>query len=320
MKYLDPKNDLIFKKIFGEHPHILKSFLNSMLPLAVGQEIVELEYMSPDVIPPTFLEKFSCVDVRCKDNRGRQFLVEMQMNWTTAFKQRVLFNASKAYVTQTTPGVAFTTLKPVYALNLINENYLPNTTEHYHHYAIVSYQDTDERLEGLEFVFVELQKFKAKNITEKKLQVLWLRFLTEINESTAEIDKALFEQPEIKDAIAFLEATSLTKEEQLLYEKNWDRISSEKTFLTEAREEGKAEGEQIGIEKGEKIGIEKGEKIGFEKGLYIKSCKTAFRCFRKGMSDEETAEFVELPIEIIIKLRPLLEKYADNAEAHLDEV
>jgi hypothetical protein len=30
MKYLDPKNDLIFKKIFGEHPDILMSFLNSM--------------------------------------------------------------------------------------------------------------------------------------------------------------------------------------------------------------------------------------------------------------------------------------------------
>jgi hypothetical protein len=33
MKYLDPKNDLTFKKIFGQHPHLLKSFLNAMLPL-----------------------------------------------------------------------------------------------------------------------------------------------------------------------------------------------------------------------------------------------------------------------------------------------
>jgi len=104
MKYLDPKNDVIFKKIFGQHPNILMSFLNSMLPLPEGQQIVELEYISPEMIPETFLEKFTSVDVRCKDNKGRQFLVEMQMNWTTAFKQRVLFNASKAYVTQTEKG------------------------------------------------------------------------------------------------------------------------------------------------------------------------------------------------------------------------
>jgi len=104
IKYLDPKNDVIFKKIFGQHPNILMSFLNSMLPLPEGQQIVELEYISPEMIPETFLEKFTSVDVRCKDNKGRQFLVEMQMNWTTAFKQRVLFNASKAYVTQTEKG------------------------------------------------------------------------------------------------------------------------------------------------------------------------------------------------------------------------
>jgi predicted transposase/invertase (TIGR01784 family) len=95
MKYLDPKNDVIFKKIFGQHPNILRSFLNSMLPLPERQEIVELEYLSSEMIPETYLEKFTSVDVRCKDKTGRQFLVEMQMNWTTAFKQRVLFNALK---------------------------------------------------------------------------------------------------------------------------------------------------------------------------------------------------------------------------------
>lgn len=155
MKYLDPKNDLIFKKVFGEHPDILRSFLNSMLPLAEGQEIVELEYLSPEMVPETFLEKFTSVDVRCKDNYGRQFLVEMQMNWTTAFKQRVLFNASKAYVTQSNKGTEFKSLKPVYALNLINENYLPESPGYYHHYAVVHLKDSNERLNGLEFVFIE---------------------------------------------------------------------------------------------------------------------------------------------------------------------
>ena len=27
--YLDPKHDLVFKKIFGERPHLLISFLNA---------------------------------------------------------------------------------------------------------------------------------------------------------------------------------------------------------------------------------------------------------------------------------------------------
>ena len=257
MKYLDPKNDVIFKKIFGQHPNILRSFLNSMLPLSEGQEILELEYLSPELVPETFLEKFTSVDVRCKDNFGRQFLVEMQMNWTTAFKQRVLFNASKAYVTQTEKGFKYSHLKPVYALNLINQNYLPNSPDYYHHYAVVHLQDSNERLDGLEFVFIELQKFKSKNITDKKLQVLWLRFLTEINEQADNIDADLLSNPEIKQAVNFVHEASLSKEEKALYDKNWDRISSEKTILNETFSEGKLEGKAEGIIEGELLGIRK---------------------------------------------------------------
>ena len=65
MKFLDPKNDLLFKKIFGGRPVILKNFLNAMLPLPEGKEIVSLEYLTPEMIPDTYLEKFTSVDVRC---------------------------------------------------------------------------------------------------------------------------------------------------------------------------------------------------------------------------------------------------------------
>ena len=41
-RYLDPKADIVFKKIFGDHPHLLISFLNAVLPLEPDQLIVEL--------------------------------------------------------------------------------------------------------------------------------------------------------------------------------------------------------------------------------------------------------------------------------------
>ncbi|MDR2448927.1 MAG: Rpn family recombination-promoting nuclease/putative transposase, partial [Prevotellaceae bacterium] len=91
--YLDPKNDLIFKRIFGEHKHLCKSLLNSMLPLETSQQIVDLEYQQPELVPEIPALKDSIVDVHCTDNRGRKFIVEMQMYWTDSFKSRVLFNA-----------------------------------------------------------------------------------------------------------------------------------------------------------------------------------------------------------------------------------
>ena len=174
MRYLDPKNDLTFRKVFGEHPLLLKSFLNAMLPLEVP--IKNLEYLPADLVPVLPLLKSSIVDVRCIDDNDRQFVVEMQMLWTDSFKSRVLFNASKAYVRQLDKAINYQELQPVYALSLVNEIFEHEMKEFYHHYKIVHLADSKKVLKGLEFVFVEIPKFKASNYNEKRLQVLWLSF------------------------------------------------------------------------------------------------------------------------------------------------
>ena len=171
VKYLDPKNDLTFRKIFGEHPKIMKSFLNSILPLKEGQQIVELSYLEPELIPELPSLKRSIVDVNCIDNIGRQFIVEMQMYWTSAFKQRMLFNGSKAYVRQLKKKEKYTELKSVYGLSLVDDIYLPQHKDiYYHHYQFVHTEINQEIIQGLEFVFVELPKFKSRNITDKKIK------------------------------------------------------------------------------------------------------------------------------------------------------
>ncbi|MDR3133763.1 MAG: Rpn family recombination-promoting nuclease/putative transposase, partial [Prevotellaceae bacterium] len=63
-RYLDPKNDLTFKRIFGEHPDLLISFLNALMPLAPGQLIESLAYLSPEQVPENPAKKNSIVDVR----------------------------------------------------------------------------------------------------------------------------------------------------------------------------------------------------------------------------------------------------------------
>jgi predicted transposase/invertase (TIGR01784 family) len=97
-RYLDPKNDFVFKRIFGEHKDLLMSFLNALMPLDPGQEIEDVEYLHPEIVPENPAKKLSIVDVRCIDNYGRQFIVEMQVLWTDSFYSRMVFNASKAYV------------------------------------------------------------------------------------------------------------------------------------------------------------------------------------------------------------------------------
>ena len=40
-KYLDPKADVTFKKVFGEHKNLVISLLNALLPLDEGKKVEE---------------------------------------------------------------------------------------------------------------------------------------------------------------------------------------------------------------------------------------------------------------------------------------
>ena len=143
-------------------------------------------------MPETYVGKNSIVDVRCRDVKGRQFIVEMQMLWTEAFKQRVLFNASKAFVRQLDKKRKYELLQPVYSLNLVNETFMKDYPDEFiHNYSVVHELHSDEIIEGLHFTFVELPKFQAHSLKEKKMAVLWLRFLTEIDEQTKQAPQEL---------------------------------------------------------------------------------------------------------------------------------
>lgn len=246
IKYLDPKADLTFKKIFAGHPDLLISLLNALLPLKRGQKNKSIEYLPTELVPVDPLHKDTIVDVRCKDIEGRQFVVEMQMAWTDAFKQRVLFNASKAYVSQAEMGYKYEDLQPVYSLNLVNEIFEKNVKEYIHNYHIVHDKYTKKVIEGLCCIFIELPKFRPHTMKEKRMTILWLRFLTQINDKTQEVPVDLLNDPEISKALEEVKISAFTDEELRAYDKFWDRVSSEKTLMEGRYDEGKKQGMKVG--------------------------------------------------------------------------
>ena len=230
-KYLDPRADLTFKKVFGEHKNLVISLLNALLPLKGDERVESIEYWPADQIPErTEAEKYSIVDVCCKDNKQREFIVEMQMTWTESFKKRVLLNASKAYVAQTSKGMKYKNLQPVYALNFVNATFMKDVDDYYHYYHLVHDKYTDKVIDGLHLIFVELKKFKPQTISERKMQVLWLRFLTEINDETREVPTELLENAEVSEALEIVERAAFTDAEMRAYDKFWDGISSLRTI------------------------------------------------------------------------------------------
>jgi predicted transposase/invertase (TIGR01784 family) len=251
---------LVFKRIFGEHPKILRSFLNAVLPLEEGGEIESLEYLPSEQVPVLPLLKRNIVDVRCRDAAGRYFIVEMQMNWTGAFLQRVLFGASQAFVRQLEKGEDYTLLQPVIGLSLLDDIFdRENADTYYHHYRIVNVENPRRIIEGLQLVLIELPKLREEHPqAARRLRWAWLRFLREAGDAglpghptaeqfTAEIGL----NEELRDALEISQESAFSPQELAAHERFWDAVRSERTLmngkLAEGREEGRAEGIEIGV-------------------------------------------------------------------------
>ena len=290
--YLDPKYDLTFKRVFGEHKHLCKSLLNSMLPLE--NPIVDIEYQTGELIPELVdVLRHTIVDVRCTDEANRQFIVEMQLFWSESFKSRVLLNASKAYVMQLNKADKISLIQPVYALNFVNETFEKSDKMkevYFHHYKIVNIKDTDKQIKGLEFLFIELPKFSTTNRAEKKLHNLWLRFLTEVNENTTEIPQDLLDNEEIREAVGYMKRAAYTKEQLLAYDKWKIDMLTERGMIDDARAEGEAKGRAEGEAKGRAEGEQK------------KAVIIAQNLLEKDMSINDVSEITGLPVEKVREL------------------
>ena len=292
-RYLDPKNDFVFKRIFGSHPDLLISFLNALMPFEPGRRIESLEYIPIEMVPENPAKKFSIVDVRCRDNFGRHFIVEMQMEWSSAFSSRMLFNASKAYVQQLKRKGNYSTLQPVYALGILNEDYDYKTEEFYHRYQIANRVNTDEVIEGIEVILVELPKFRAERWADRKMAVLWLRFLREVEEDAVVSDDLLANE-DISEALEICEEGAFTPEELAVYDKFWDSVWTERSVISEKL----AVGEAIGLVKGEAIGLAKGREEGREEStiLFVRNGK------QNGLSIEQIQAITGLGEEKILEI------------------
>jgi len=106
VRFLDPKNDVAFKKIFGSEKNkdILIHFLNDILEFTNDNQITEVEFLTPVQDPEIAAKKQSIVDVLCKDKLGVQYIIEMQVDPSAGFEKRAQYYAAKAYCRQTNRG------------------------------------------------------------------------------------------------------------------------------------------------------------------------------------------------------------------------
>jgi len=240
MKFLDPTNDVAFKKIFGneQKKEILISLLNSLLGLKEGKKILDVEIQNPYQIPKIAELKNTLLDVKCKDQRNISYLVEMQVAKSNGFEKRVLYYTSKAYVNQIEIGEDYPHLNQVVFLGILDFNIF-ESPEYLSTHLILNQNTQEHALKDIYFSFVELPKFNKSEQELRTIEDKWIFFLK--NAKNLEVVPDTMKEKELKSAFETLQKYGWNKEELEVYENIAINRQDERGRIEQAKIEGKIE-------------------------------------------------------------------------------
>ena len=319
--FLDPKNDFVFKQIFGteKNKDILISFLNDILSLGGKDIVTSVTFQKTQQDPDIPLYRKSIVDVLCKSQDGVQFVVEMQIGEHQGFEKRAQFYAAKAYSKQALKEDGrykrldvYAKLKKVIFIAIAGFTIFPNKESYYSDHRLKDIKTSENDLKDLRFIFIELPKFKKKLHELSNIQEKWAYFFKLAHQSSLkDIEHLAEEAPAMRRAFEAIDQASWNEAELNSYEEMektlLDNAVVEATKIAKAEAKAEARGEARGVEKGREEGMEKGmekgREEGMEKGKAERDVEIAKSMLREGYSAEQIARITGLSISQIEALK-----------------
>ncbi|OAB81202.1 transposase [Wolbachia endosymbiont of Laodelphax striatellus] len=287
-KFLDPKLDLTFKKIFGteKNKNILIHFLNDILGFTGINAIQDVEFLSTIMNPEIASDKQSIVDVLCKDSLGNRYIAEMQLARDKGFEKRAQLYAAKAYSRQSGNYIDF---KTVFFIAISNSTLFPSDVYYISTHNIRDIKTNGHYLKDFQFVFIELPKFTKSKVEQLETTVeRWCFFFKYAEETTDEdLRKIAEKSPIIKLAYDELDKFHWNEKDLVAYEERVMDLQKEAAILEQKLDDAKLEGRQEGIQ------------IGHQKG----KIEVAKNSLKAGVSIDVISEITGLSLDEIQKLR-----------------
>lgn len=255
MQFADLKNDYIFRKIFGTHPEILRGLLNDLLERTGDQTIVSIEYLPSELMPLVQGAKLSVLDVRCKDQRGSIFVVEMQLIHMAGFIERVVYNACKTYVNQLKAGELYTKLVDVVAISICDFELWPDAvqdakneprTPMLSHFMTVEKTNGAQKLAQVQYAFLELPKVPKEKPAGGAALWAWLF----VNAPKLQAVPESLPVGPMREAMELANQSSMNELEWDAYRKAMDEIWQARQYGEDKWKEGLAEGHIAGHQAG----------------------------------------------------------------------
>lgn len=239
-RYIDPTTDFGFKRLFGreDSQEILKAFLLAVLKLP--HPIAELTYLPTEQLPNIPDDRLGIYDVYCIDTSGRRFIVEMQRNRQSYFKERSLYYATFPIAQQVQKGDKDPpfALLPIYVIAVLNFA-IDNDTQYIRRIQLTNVETGKVFYDKLTFVFIELSKFTgALDQLQDDIDrwIYLLRHMPSLQDIPAELAHAPFPQ-----AFKIAEQAALSPEEHLRYEASLKRTLDERSIYFTGRQDEKVQ-------------------------------------------------------------------------------
>jgi predicted transposase/invertase (TIGR01784 family) len=241
MRFVDVKNDIAFRKIFGNEnrKETLISFLNAVLDFHGDQRITLVTILNPYQLPKLKGGKVTIIDVKATDQVGRTYIIEMQVGDIDGFEKRVLFYSSKSYSDQIKRADFYRKLRPVIFIGILDFEHTENKT-YISRSQVRDIETGEQTIKDMEFTFIELPKFKLELHELKTLTEKWVYFIK--NAENLEVVPENINDEGLKSAYEEANVQTWTQEELDAYEYAFMREEDERARLDKAEQKGKQEG------------------------------------------------------------------------------
>lgn len=252
--YMLPKNDFIFKKLFGSEGN--ESITKELIETIIGQKIRKLEFKNPYLLRDAKEDKEEILDVKVELDNNILCDVEIQVGNYHDVDKRILDYWAKMYRTSIEKGKEYINMKKTIVIFIATYDIdnLRGIEEYKTRWKILEERLEVELTDIFEVDIIELSKADKyfKNNKEKMKEIKnWISFL--INPKNIEGANMKEVSEEIQKAYELWQNMNLTEEEREVAERRYlDMVSFEYAKEYEYKQ-GKAEGK---IEKQKEIARE----------------------------------------------------------------
>ena len=295
-------NDCFIRYLFSDpgSENIVLNFINSVMKDSNFDTFVSVEILNPFNLSKYLHNKESIMDVRCRTNKGKVVIIEIQLQGNDEFIYRALFYWAGSYSVMLKKGDNYNKLMPVISINLLNFKLIKNIEDIHTCYVLKDMKHNNILTDHCQLHFIELPKFESCSDMEKDF-LSWLKFFKGENMESLLKENTIFESVKSKaesfisdepllDAYKNKETEDYFNQRMLEYEINQAENRGLEKGIAEGREKGIAEGREKGIAEG----LEKGKKE--EKIIIARSMKA------ENIDVNVIGRVTDLSIEDILKL------------------